>query len=135
MNNKLMPLYDKIMLRKRPVIETIHDEPKNVAQLVHSRHRSINNFLMNVLAVIAAYTFFDKKPSINNDNEIEAFDGQLTPSTERVGNMGGMESRQIVGSGGRVFGKKLWRQFFWALLFRTQVIDTHYNLNQMILII
>ena len=49
---------------------------KNVAQLVHSRHRSINNFLMNVLAVIAAYTFFDKKPSINID--IEAFDGQLT---------------------------------------------------------
>ena len=78
MKNKLMPLYDKIMLRKRSVIETINDELKNVAQLVHSRHRSINNFLMNVLAVIAAYTFFDKKPSINIDYEIEAFDGQLT---------------------------------------------------------
>ena len=78
MKNKLMPLYDKIMLRKRSVIETINDELKNVAQLVHSRHRSLNNFLMNVLAVIAAYTFFDKKPSINIDYEIEAFDGQLT---------------------------------------------------------
>ena len=78
MKNKLMPLYDKLMLRKRSVIETINDELKNVAQLVHSRHRSINNFLMNVLAVIAAYTFFDKKPSINIDYEIEAFDGQLT---------------------------------------------------------
>ena len=78
MKNKLMPLYDKIMLRKRSVIETVNDELKNVAQLVHSRHRSINNFLMNVLAVIAAYTFFDKKPSINIDYEIEAFDGQLT---------------------------------------------------------
>ena len=78
MKNKLMPLYDKLMLRKRSVIETINDELKNVAQLVHSRHRSINNFLMNVLAVIAAYTFFDKKPSINIDYEIEEFDGQLT---------------------------------------------------------
>ena len=78
MKNKLMPLYDKIMLRKRSVIETINDELKNVAQLVHSRHRSLDNFLMNVLAVIAAYTFFDKKPSINIDYEIEAFDGQLT---------------------------------------------------------
>ena len=78
MKNKLMPLYDKIMLRKRSVVETINDELKNVAQLVHSRHRSLNNFLMNVLAVIAAYTFFDKKPSINIDYEIEAFDGQLT---------------------------------------------------------
>ena len=78
MKNKLMPLYDKIMLRKRSVIETINDELKKVAQLVHSRHRSLNNFLMNVLAVIAAYTFFDKKPSINIDYEIEAFDGQLT---------------------------------------------------------
>ena len=78
MKNKLMPLYDKIMLRKRSVIETINDELKNVAQLVHSRHRSLNNFLMNVLAVIAAYTFFDKKPSINIDYEIEALDGQLT---------------------------------------------------------
>ena len=78
MKNKLMPLYDKTMLRKRSVIETVNDELKNVAQLVHSRHRSINNFLMNALAVIAAYTFFDKKPSINIDYEIEAFDGQLT---------------------------------------------------------
>ena len=78
MKNKLIPLYDKIMLRKRSVIETINDELKNVAQLVHSRHRSLDNFLMNVLAVITAYTFFDKKPSINIDYEIEAFDGQLT---------------------------------------------------------
>ena len=49
------------------VIETIKDELKNVSQFVRSRYRIINNFLMNVLAVIAAYTFFDKKPSINID--------------------------------------------------------------------
>lgn len=71
MKNKLMPLYDKILLRKRSVIETINDELKNVAQLVHSRHRSVFNFAMNALAAIAAYSFFDKKPSINIDFCIE----------------------------------------------------------------
>ena len=55
MKNKLMPLYDKILLRKRSVIETINDELKNVAQLVHSIHRSVFNFVMNVLSVLAAY--------------------------------------------------------------------------------
>ena len=44
MKNKLMPVYDRILLRKRSVIETINDELKNVAQLVHSRHRSILKF-------------------------------------------------------------------------------------------
>ena len=37
---KLIPIYDRLLLRKRSVIETINDELKNVAQLVHSRHRS-----------------------------------------------------------------------------------------------
>lgn len=67
MKNRLMPAYDKIMLRKRSVIETINDELKNVAMLVHSRHRSFDNFLMNVIGAIAAYCLFDKKPAINMD--------------------------------------------------------------------
>ena len=78
MKNKLMPLYDKILLRKRSVIETINDELKNVAQLVHSRHRSVFNFAMNVLAALTAYSFFEKKPSINIDYCIENVDGLLT---------------------------------------------------------
>ena len=77
MQNKLMPLYDKILLRKRSVIETINDELKNVAQLVHSRHRSVFNFVMNLLSVLVAYSFFEKKPSINIDYCIENVDGQL----------------------------------------------------------
>lgn len=77
MKNKLLPLYDKILLRKRSVIETINDELKNVAQLVHSRHRSVLNFAMNALAAIAAYSFFNKKPSINIDFCIEDKGGQL----------------------------------------------------------
>ena len=78
MKNKLMPLYDRILLRKRSVIETINDELKNVAQLVHSRHRSILNFAMNVLSAIAAYSFFEKKPAVNIDFSIEQHSGQLT---------------------------------------------------------
>lgn len=70
--------YDKILLRKRSVIETINDELKNVAQLVHSSHRGALNFAMNTLATIAAYGFFNKKPSINIDFRIEDKGGQLT---------------------------------------------------------
>lgn len=78
MKNKLMPLYDKILLRKRSVIETINDELKNIAQAVHSRHRSVYNFSMNILAALAAYCFFEKKPAINVDFCIEEPAGQLT---------------------------------------------------------
>lgn len=77
MKNKLMSLYDKLMLRKRSVIETINDELKNVAQLVHSRHRSVINFSMNVLGALAAYSFFEKKPAINIDFEIEDIDPSM----------------------------------------------------------
>lgn len=63
MKNKLMPFYDKMMLRKRLIIETINDMLKNVAQVVHSRHRSITNFIMNLVSAVAAYCFFDNKPA------------------------------------------------------------------------
>ncbi len=66
------------MLRKRSVIETINGELKNVAMLVHSRHRSFDNFLMNIISVIAAYCFFDKKQSINMDLYID--DNQMVPT-------------------------------------------------------
>ena len=62
MKNKLMPMWDKVMLRKRCIIETINDMLKNTAQLVHSRHRSVNNFIMSMIAALAAYCFFDNKP-------------------------------------------------------------------------
>jgi hypothetical protein len=64
MKNRLMPLLDRILLRKRSVIETINDQLKNICDIEHSRHRSIHNFIMNLIAAIAAYSFFDKKPSI-----------------------------------------------------------------------
>ena len=62
MKNKLMPLWDKLELRKRYVIELINDQQKNKANLVHSRHRSINGFLINLISAMGAYCFFDNKP-------------------------------------------------------------------------
>ena len=69
------------MLRKRSIIETINDMLKNVAQIVHTRHRSISNFIVNLLAGIAAYTFYDTKPSINMEFEMGETEKakQLTP--------------------------------------------------------
>jgi len=64
MKNKLMEMRDKLLLRKRAVIESVNDILKNVCQVEHSRHRSIHNFLVNVLAALSAYSFLPHKPSI-----------------------------------------------------------------------
>src|SRR3569833_1439288 len=66
---------DRIMLRKRAIIECVNDELKNICKLQHTRHRSVNNFLMNIMGVLCAYHFFPKKPSLNiifdqNDNQL-----------------------------------------------------------------
>ena len=65
MKNRLMPLFDKLMVRKRAIIETIHDQLKNISQIEHTRHRSPANFLVNVIAALIAYTHKEKKPSLN----------------------------------------------------------------------
>lgn len=59
-----MEMKDKIMLRKRSVIETINDELNNMCQVEHSRYRSFGNFLTNLLAGLIVYSFFPKKPTI-----------------------------------------------------------------------
>jgi len=64
MKNSLMTMSDKILLRKRSVIETVNDELKNICQIEHSRHRSVANFMTNLVAGIVAYHFFPKKPSL-----------------------------------------------------------------------
>lgn len=69
MKNVLMELKDKILLRKRSVIETVNDELKNMCQIEHSRHRSFNGFIANTIAALIAYSFFPKKPSIKFDEE------------------------------------------------------------------
>ena len=62
-----MTVADKILLRKRALIETVHDELKNIAQIEYSRHRPFNSFIANSLSAIAAYCFFEKKPAIDID--------------------------------------------------------------------
>ena len=64
MKNSLMSVANKILLRKRALIETVNDELKNIAQIEHSRHRSFNNFIANSLSAIAAYCFFEKSPPL-----------------------------------------------------------------------
>ena len=67
MKNTLMELKDKILLRKRSVIETVNDELKNICQVEHSRHRSFENFITNLISGLIAYSFFPKKPAIKFD--------------------------------------------------------------------
>ena len=63
MRNILMPFAEKLLLRKRALIETIMDQLKNVCQIEHSRHRSPINFLVHLLAGLVAYCHRPKKPS------------------------------------------------------------------------
>lgn len=71
MRNQLIPLMDKLLLRKRFIIETINDQLKNISQIEHSRHRSPANFVVNLLAGLVAYTLQPKKPSIRLPKEVE----------------------------------------------------------------
>lgn len=77
MKNVLMEMRDKILLRKRSVIETVNDELKNMCQIEHSRHRSFGNFITNLISGLIAYTFFPKKPAIKYEtvktNQIALF--------------------------------------------------------------
>ncbi len=64
MRNRLISVMDKLLLRKRAVIESVNDQLKNISQIEHSRHRSIVNFMVNIVTALIAYTYQPKKPSI-----------------------------------------------------------------------
>jgi hypothetical protein len=65
MKPKAIALFDKILLRKRSIIETINDQLKNISQIEHSRHRSLTNCMINVVAGLLAYSYQEKRPSLN----------------------------------------------------------------------
>jgi hypothetical protein len=65
MQNPLLPLVDKLLLRKRALIDTINDQLKNSSQIEPTRHRSIINWRVNLLAGLVAYTQQPQKPSLN----------------------------------------------------------------------
>ncbi|HVK54034.1 MAG TPA: transposase [Burkholderiales bacterium] len=65
MKNKLTPLWDKILLRKRAIIESVHNILKNQCGIEHSRHRSRVNFMAHLIAGLVAYVLLPKHPSLN----------------------------------------------------------------------
>jgi hypothetical protein len=67
MKNRMMGIQDKIILRKRALIETINDELKNICQIQHTRHRSFANYIVNLVGGLIAYCFFPKKPALVYD--------------------------------------------------------------------
>jgi IS5 family transposase len=74
MKNDLMPMINKIMLRKRFIIETVLDTLKSEMGLEHSRHRSVMNAMVHVLSCLVAYAFRSGKPSIAlNSKHIKAY--------------------------------------------------------------
>lgn len=67
MKNQLMSMDDKLLLRKRSIIETINGLLKNISQIEHSRHRNFVNFLLNLISSLIAYCLQPKEPSIRTD--------------------------------------------------------------------
>jgi len=65
MKNRLMDMTDKLWQRQRAVIESIIDQLKNVSQIEHTRHRSLPNFMVNVVCGLIAYSHQPKKPSLH----------------------------------------------------------------------
>ena len=70
MKNKFILLMDKMLLRKRSIIETINDQLKNISQIEHSRHRCVVNFFVNLFAGLIAYSHQNKKPSIKFEKNL-----------------------------------------------------------------
>ncbi len=56
--------FDQVLLRKRSLVETVFDELKNLCQIEHTRHRSLSNFAVNLMAGIVAYCLQPVKPRI-----------------------------------------------------------------------
>lgn len=63
MKNKLMDTFDKLLLQKRGVIESVNNKLKACCQIEHHRHRSPWNFLVNILSGLSAYCYDKSKPT------------------------------------------------------------------------
>ena len=65
MKQRTLPLEDQLLLRQRSIIEAINDQLKNISQIEPTRHRSVANFLVNLLCGLIAYCHQRKKPSLH----------------------------------------------------------------------
>ncbi len=63
MKNKLFSLMDKLMLKKRAIIESVNNLLKSSCQIEHHRHRSPWNFLSNLMSGLASYCLHPNKPT------------------------------------------------------------------------
>jgi hypothetical protein len=71
MKPKLLKLVDKILLRKRTLIETVNDQLKNICQIEHTRHRNPINAFVHLIAGLVAYTWQEKRPALSWTREEE----------------------------------------------------------------
>ena len=65
-NAKPKTQQEKELLSRCGLIETVNDQLKNLHQIEHTRHRSINNFMVNVMAGVVAYCLNPHKPTFKN---------------------------------------------------------------------
>ena len=65
-NKSIQTEEEKQLLCRRGLIETVNDQLKNLHQIDHSRHRSVNNFMVNIMAAIVAYCLNPNKPTFQN---------------------------------------------------------------------
>jgi len=70
MKNKLIDLGDRLLLKKRGIIESVGNILKHKFNLEHTRHRSYANFLTNIFSTLIAYHFKPNKPSFGHFNLI-----------------------------------------------------------------
>jgi len=64
MKAKVISVFDRAMLSKRYIIETVNDQLKNISKIEHSRHRSETSFMLNIISGIVAYCLKKKNPCI-----------------------------------------------------------------------
>jgi Transposase DDE domain len=67
-NRLPMALSDRLLLRKRAIVECVNDQLKNISQIEHSRHRSVVNFMVNLMCGLIAYARQPKKPSLGRES-------------------------------------------------------------------
>jgi hypothetical protein len=73
MKNKLMQMNDKLTLNRRGIIESVNDQLKNACQIEHTRHRSVINFMVNLVAGLIAYCYLPNKPSLYHHQELPVY--------------------------------------------------------------
>ena len=64
MKARVRKAFDKFLLKKRSIIETVNDQLKNIFDLEHSRYRSLTNYMIDIVACLVAYSYQDKKTSL-----------------------------------------------------------------------